>query len=198
MPLRQGCGQMLSVSRRTATFFNKETGLQPDLVVVSPLRRAIQSAMISFPTYTAQTSLLNTPWICHPMCMEQANGNKSEFVSSTKVLNELFPGVDYSLFEKCLVDGNAQELNGREKVSLLESKLDLMGRTDEFLRWIKEREERVIVGKWCTHNIVDGDFKPRPRPLINLHIFISLPPRHSIKPRNLVAFSMCLLAAIRT
>ena len=148
MPLRQGCGQMLSVSRRTATFFNKETGLQPDLVVVSPLRRAIQSAMISFPTYTAQTSLLNTPWICHPMCMEQANGNKSEFVSSTKVLNELFPGVDYSLFEKCLVDGNAQELNGREKVSLLESKLDLMGRTDEFLRWIKEREERVIVGKW--------------------------------------------------
>ena len=137
---------MLSVSRRTATFFNKETGLQPDLVVVSPLRRAIQSAMISFPTYTAQTSLLNTPWICHPMCMEQANGNKSEFVSSSQELKELFPGVDYSLFERSIVHA----LNGREKVSLLESKLDLMGRTNEFLRWIKERDERVIVGKYCT------------------------------------------------
>ncbi|KAL7445598.1 hypothetical protein ACHAXH_007752 [Discostella pseudostelligera] len=142
---QQGCGQMLSVSRRTATFFNKETGLQPDLVVVSPLRRAIQSAMISFPTYTAHTSLLNTPWICHPTCMEQANGNKSEFVSSSNELKELFPGVDYSLFEKSLANGSVSELNGREKVSLLESKMDLMARTDEFVRWIKERDERVIV-----------------------------------------------------
>lgn len=143
---------MLSVSRRTATFFNKETGLQPDLVVVSPLRRAIQSAMISFPTYTAQTSLLNTPWICHPLCMEQANGNKSEFVSSSEVLKELFPGIDYSLFENSVVDGNVQEFNERQKVSLLESKLDLMGRTDLFLRWIKERDERVIVGEYFESN----------------------------------------------
>ena len=147
---------MLSVSRRTATFFNKETGLQPDLVVVSPLRRAIQSAMISFPTYTAHTSLLNTPWICHPMCMEQANGNKSEFVSSSNELKELFPGVDYSLFEKSLVNGSVSELNGRERVSLLESKMDLMARTDEFVRWIKERDERVVVGKLCTSPIINS------------------------------------------
>jgi hypothetical protein len=144
---------MLSVSRRTASFFNKETGLQPDLFVVSPLRRAIQSAMISFPTYTAQTSLLNTPWICHPMCMEQANGNKSEFVSSSQELKELFPGIDYSLFERSIVDGDVHALNGRKKISLLESKLDLMERTNEFLRWIKERDERVIVGKYCTFQI---------------------------------------------
>ena len=81
------------------------------------------------------------------MCMEQANGNKSEFVSSSNELNELFPGVDYSLFENSLVNGSVSELNGRERVSLLESKMDLMARTDEFVRWIKERDERVIVGK---------------------------------------------------
>ena len=136
---------MLNVSRRTATFFNKETGLQPDLVVVSPLRRAIQSAIISFPTYTPQMSLSNTPWICNHMCMEQANGNKSEFVSSSNELKKLFPGIDYSMFEENIIDGDVDELNGRTKVSLLESKLDLMGRTDEFLRWIKNRDERVIV-----------------------------------------------------
>jgi len=142
----KGCGQMLNVSRRTATFFNKTTGLQPNLVVVSPLRRAIQSAIISFPTYTPQASLLNTPsWVCHPSCMELANGNKSEFVSSVKDLKEIFPGIDFSHFEDCLIDGNVDELNGKAKVPLFESKLDLMGRTDEFLSWIKEREERVIV-----------------------------------------------------
>mmetsp|Transcript_38002 Transcript_38002/g.68438 ORF Transcript_38002/g.68438 Transcript_38002/m.68438 type:complete len:358 (+) Transcript_38002:83-1156(+) len=141
----KGCGQMLDISRRTATFFNRDTGLQPDLVVVSPLRRAIQSALISFPYHTAQTSLSNTPWICHPMGMEQANGNKSEFVSSPQELGQMFPGVDFALFEESLVGGDVDELNGRDTVPLFESKIDLMGRTDEFLRWIKEREERVIV-----------------------------------------------------
>jgi len=141
----RGCGQMLDVSRRTATFFNKETGLQPDLVVVSPLRRAIQSALISFPTHAALTSLSNTPWICHPGCMEQANGNKSEFVSSSEDLEQMFPGVDFSLFEESLVNSDVNELNGRERVPLLESKIDLMGRTNDFLAWVKERDERVIV-----------------------------------------------------
>ena len=137
---------MLDVSRQTAVFFNKETGLQPDLVVVSPLRRAIQSAIISFPTYTPQLSLSNTPWICHPLCMEQANGNKSEFVSSSEELKQTFPGVDFTLFDE-MVDGNIDELNEREKVPLFESKVDLMRRTNEFLAWIKKREERVIVAK---------------------------------------------------
>lgn len=151
----RGCGQMLEVSRRTATFFNKDTGLHPDLFVVSPLRRAIQSALISFPTHTSQTSLSNTPWIVHPMVMEQANGNKSEFVSSPHELKQIFPGVDFSVFEQSLTDGGVEELNGRNRVPLFESKIDLMDRTDEFLRWLKERDERVIVGKFqCIYSIL--------------------------------------------
>jgi 2-hydroxy-3-keto-5-methylthiopentenyl-1-phosphate phosphatase len=39
------------------------------------------------------------------------------------------------------------ELNSKEVVPLFENKIDLIGRTDEFVRWIKERDERVIVGK---------------------------------------------------
>lgn len=136
---------MLDVSRRTATFCTKDTGLEPDLVVVSPLRRAVQSALIAFPTHTAQTSLSSIPWICHPMVMEQANGNKSEFVSSHQDLEETFPGVDFSLLKN---GDSIDELNGKAKVPLFESKIDLMSRTDAFLRWIKERDERVIVGKF--------------------------------------------------
>jgi len=79
--------------------------------------------------------------------MEQANGNKSEFVSSSEELEQMFPGVDFSLFEESLVHGDVNELNGRERVPLFKSKIDLMGKTNDFLRWIKERDERVIVGK---------------------------------------------------
>ncbi|KAL9183445.1 hypothetical protein ACHAXT_004301 [Thalassiosira profunda] len=136
----KGCGQMLDVSRRTATFFNSDTGLQPDLFVVSPLRRAIQSALIAFPTHTA-LGLSGTPWVCHPHCMEMANGNKSEFVSPSEELREMFPGVDFSFLE----GSDATNLNGSEKVPLFESKIDLMVRTDIFLRWVQEREEKVIV-----------------------------------------------------
>ena len=139
----KGCGTMLNVSNRTATFFNKETGLRPDLFVVSPLRRAIQSALIAFPHDSPMTSLSGTPWICHPACMEQANGNKSEFVSALEDLEQTFPGVDYGIFQESLSQGDLY--NSKEKVPLFESKIDLMNRTDTFLEWIKEREERVIV-----------------------------------------------------
>jgi broad specificity phosphatase PhoE len=139
----KGCGQMLNVSKRTATFFNKETGLQPDLFVVSPLRRAIQSALIAFPTDAPSISLRSAPWICHPACMEQANGNKSEFVSSPDELEQIFPGIDYGLFSKSLVAGDI--CNSKEKIPLFESKIDLINRTDAFLEWLRGREERVVV-----------------------------------------------------
>jgi broad specificity phosphatase PhoE len=139
----RGCGQMLSVSKRTANFFNKETGLQPDLFVVSPLRRAIQSALIAFPTSSPLASLKATPWVCHPACMEQANGNKSEFVSSSEELEQTFPGIDFDLFNQSLKAGDVY--NSKEKVPLFESKMDLMNRTDAFLEWLKERDERVVV-----------------------------------------------------
>ncbi|EED94262.1 predicted protein [Thalassiosira pseudonana CCMP1335] len=141
----KGCGQMMALSRRTANFFNKETGLKPDLFVVSPLRRAIQSAMIAFPTQTALVSLDNTPWVCNPLLMEQANGHKSEYVSSPQQLEETFPGVNFELLEQMLGGEDVNTLNMKEKVPLFESKIDLMRRSDQFLQWIKERPERVIV-----------------------------------------------------
>ena len=34
-------------ARTTATYFTKESGLSPDLIVCSPLKRALQSAVIA-------------------------------------------------------------------------------------------------------------------------------------------------------
>lgn len=79
--------------------------------------------------------------------MEMANGHKSEFISCPDALKEQFPGIDFSLLEQSLMGGDVAGLNGKERVPLFESKIDLMGRTDAFLRWIKQRDERVIVGK---------------------------------------------------
>jgi len=144
----KGCGQMLALSRQTATYLHKQTSLQPQLIVVSPLRRAIQSALIAFPTQTPMTCLANTPWICHPHVMESANGNKSEFVSDGAVLRDMFPGVEFGLLDRWVereFAGSVEKMNGKEKVPLFENKIDLMGRTEEFLAWLKNRDERVVV-----------------------------------------------------
>ena len=47
------------------------------------------------------------------------------------------------MFKQSLKRGD--EYNSKETVPLFESKIDLMNRTDAFLQWIKERDERVIV-----------------------------------------------------
>ena len=150
----KGCGQMLALSRTTATYFSKESGFTPDLFVTSPLKRALQSAVIAFPTHTPWNCVRNrherSKWICHPYLMERANENKSEYVSDPMELENMFPGVDFSLYRE-LVEGyvnGVEGLNGVERVPLFENKIDLLGRTDEFVRWVKEREERVIVGEW--------------------------------------------------
>ena len=84
--------------------------------------------------------------------MERANGHKSEMRSESAVLKEMFPGVDFGLLQQeenvdgISGGGSGHSSSSTQKVPLFESKIDLMGRTDEFLRWIQEREERVIVG----------------------------------------------------
>eukprot|EP00956_Cyclotella_meneghiniana_P040797 scaffold205273_cov43-Cyclotella_meneghiniana.AAC.1 len=64
--------------------------------------------------------------------MERANENKSEYVSDPMDLENMFPGVDFSLYRQ-LVEGyvnGVEGLNGVERVPLFENKIDLLGRTD--------------------------------------------------------------------
>lgn len=91
--------------------------------------------------------------------MESANGNKSEFVSEGAVLRDMFPGVEFGLLDRWVereFGGSVERMNGKEKVPLFENKIDLMGRTEEFLEWLRNREERVVVGEFylCFYNIL--------------------------------------------
>lgn len=136
----KGCGQVLDLARRTAIFCNDETGLVPELFVVSPLKRAVQSALLSFPSF-APGSVRDTPWICHGDLMERA-GFKADFVSPADELEEFFPGIDYSHYRKTMNPAVVNSLEGR---NIVESKKELLERTNDFLGWIKARDERVIV-----------------------------------------------------
>ena len=52
---------------------------------------------------------------------------------------------------------------------LFENKIDLLGRTDEFGKWMKEREERVIVGELL---ILCCEMRVISKPLFLLTIFL--------------------------
>ena len=123
----------------------------PELVVVSPLKRATITALLSLPQYLP-LSVRNTKWICHPGLMESSNGNNpADMVSSVKELSTLFPGIDYSLLhdqQNSKVQICNDQMKSEGMLSENENKLDLLARADSFLDWLKNREERVIVGQF--------------------------------------------------
>lgn len=136
-------GKALSIARLTAKHAYQENGLTPDLFVVNPLRRTTMTALLAFPQY-APGMIKEKAWICHPLCMEEANGKVSDFVCDPNELKSFFRGIDYSIFEQSF---DREKMNTLTKKPMIESKNDLLQRTDDFMNWIKQREERVITGK---------------------------------------------------
>lgn len=83
-----GVGQSLKTSGKTARYCNNETKLIPQLFVVSPLRCAIETALLSFPYY-APGSIHETQWVCHGACHD------SESIATVDSLETSFPSIDY-------------------------------------------------------------------------------------------------------
>jgi len=83
----KGIGQALSTSGDTAAFCNNDTGLVPELFVISPLRCAAEAALISFP-YHSPHSIHNTKWVCHGGAYDRDSITPVEHIEST------FPGID--------------------------------------------------------------------------------------------------------
>jgi hypothetical protein len=127
-----GAGQALSLARRVSTFCNDETRFLPELVVVAPLRRAIQTALLSFPQYSPHT-VRSVPWICHPA----ATGACYD-VRDLRHLQTDFTGLDYS---PCY----QQAESSMNQVGPTSASIALQ-RADSVLDWIRSREEKVIVG----------------------------------------------------
>jgi len=86
--------------------------------VVSPLRCTTESALLAFP-HSAPGSIHNTPWVCHDKCVDE-DIDFNLLGDDINTLEYEFPGVNYNL-----VKGNSSE---------------------SFASWLKQREEKVIVG----------------------------------------------------
>jgi broad specificity phosphatase PhoE len=147
-----GFGQALSLSKKAAIYCNPNTGLEPELVVVSPFSRVLQTTMLAFPSSNTRN---NTPWICHPALVD-ASGDLSNHPMEISDLQLTFPGMDYSLYddnEKDYENGSTLESTttsthpNSNTTTLLESKEQLLHQADLFVRWLQRRPERVVVGK---------------------------------------------------
>jgi broad specificity phosphatase PhoE len=121
----RGVGQTLNVSRRVATFCNDETGLLPELVVAAPLRRAVDTAMLVFPNYTPE-SVRSIPWLCHPGLTDVDEHDDME--------------------KQHGVPASTGDTN--MDASLVQSKQELLRRSDDFVEWLRNRDEQVVVGKY--------------------------------------------------
>mmetsp|Transcript_27062 Transcript_27062/g.41989 ORF Transcript_27062/g.41989 Transcript_27062/m.41989 type:complete len:335 (+) Transcript_27062:131-1135(+) len=158
----KGMGQVLNLSRTVDTYCNSHTQFFPELFVVSPLRRATQTALMAFPRYAPGHTLRNTKWICNKDVSERSNGYYSDISAPPQALADEFPGIDYSLYRDTYDPVN--DVTG--PLELEETKHDLVKKTGKFLSWVKEREERVIVvsshSYWlqafndCALNFEDG------------------------------------------
>lgn len=120
-------GRLQSMDRRPEASL-----LQPELVVVSPLQRAIQTARISFQDH------LDIPWIAHEGCREELGlllCNKRRKLSEIKHEN---PHIDYSLMQD---EDDSLFYDGRR-----ETALEKADRVYDFLAdFIRNRPEREIV-----------------------------------------------------
>lgn len=125
---RRGIGQTLDLSRKMATFCNDSTRLVPDLIVMAPQQRSLQTALLALPQYGPQ-SVRNSEWICNQDLMLSV-GTRNDLVK----LKIAFPGVDFSLCRD----------------EALQSRDGMLDRTTRFLEWLKGRDDRIIVGTYSS------------------------------------------------
>lgn len=125
----KGIGQALTLSRRMAAFCNEDTHLLPELIVVAPLRKVLQTTFMAFPYDTPAHTIRNVRWVCHPDIVENVSYPPGTIQSA-------FGDIDTSLFS----EERVEKVSENREQSLLQ-------RADSFLDWLSSREERVVVGR---------------------------------------------------
>ncbi|GAX21503.1 hypothetical protein FisN_4Hh566 [Fistulifera solaris] len=131
----KGIGQALTLSRRMAAFCNEDTRLLPELIVVAPLRKVLQTTFMAFPYDTPAHTIRNVKWVCHPDIIEKSS-------VSLRDIKSAFGDIDCSLFS----DDRSEDVCANREESLLQ-------RADSFLNWLNSREERVVVVSGDTASI---------------------------------------------
>jgi hypothetical protein len=129
----RGCGQALDISRTAL-----DAEIVPEMIVVSPLSRVVQTALLSFPHYSPASVRL-TPWICHPSLVCVHSTSRVPF-DQIKGPGRSFPGIDYSL---CYDEYEDPALRQGGPTSCQKSQDALL---DGFVQWLESRPERLVVG----------------------------------------------------
>jgi len=106
--------------------------LTPELLVVSPLRRATETILIAFKDAVSN----GVPVLAHGACREQIGVHTCDRRSSRTDYVETFPKVDVSHVKH---DEDPTSWTQRE------SKLELAQRAHDFLLWLLQRPETEIV-----------------------------------------------------
>jgi len=147
----RGYGKALDIARA----LDVVADLKPELVLTSPLRRATQTAVLSLSRCHPSRSIREVKWICHPLIAEESGISYSDITSSPDDLESEFGRhIDYSLHRMSYrpVDENNIQLRTASK----ETKDELERRAIDFIKWVKGRDEKVIVGELILFtNIVD-------------------------------------------
>lgn len=104
------------------------------LLVVSPMKRTIQTALGSFPHLTEKF-----PWVACEHCREQSGAHPCDRRRPISELKELFPKIDFSEIESDVDPLYPKYGDVREPIA------DLNQRNKEFLMWIASRPEREII-----------------------------------------------------
>eukprot|EP00565_Helicotheca_tamesis_P004781 CAMPEP_0185735678 /NCGR_PEP_ID=MMETSP1171-20130828/25922_1 /TAXON_ID=374046 /ORGANISM="Helicotheca tamensis, Strain CCMP826" /LENGTH=292 /DNA_ID=CAMNT_0028406065 /DNA_START=161 /DNA_END=1039 /DNA_ORIENTATION=- len=130
-PLTQkGRNQARLIQPRIATLPNK-----PELVVLSPNCRAIQTGLIAFQELLPPTNS-NVPFLAHEMVREENGVHTCDKRRPTSQAAAEFPQVDFSLIE---TEEDVIFRNDRR-----ETKMEIGERIYKFMEWLADRPERHV------------------------------------------------------
>eukprot|EP00729_Bicosta_minor_P021960 gene21960-31731_t len=123
----KGEGQARELQARTAT-------LAPELLVVSPMRRATQTGLMAFHKHVSEDKTL--PVIANDLCHETGGKHTCDKRLSKTKLSSIYPMIDYSQI------GEEDPLWGDGLTR--EDKLSICTRAAKFLEWLKARPEKHV------------------------------------------------------
>jgi broad specificity phosphatase PhoE len=122
---------------------NEKVSMNTKLVVVSPMRRTIQTATLSFPHLIG-----NIPWIAHENLRERCGIFPCNSRSTKLDLSRYFPHVDFSLITNDQ-DPLHEKFDDPKKITR-EPVEHVNQRAEEFLNWLAKRDEdEIIVVSHC-------------------------------------------------
>lgn len=128
---KEQCAQLKASIRGTSVWgFDKPLNL--DLVVVSPMTRTLETAIISLGSPNSPGA---PPFIANEYCRERISGSMCDGRRSVKELERDFPGVDFSLIEH---DQDWMFHNTKETDEMCQE------RAVKFLQWLCSRPETRI------------------------------------------------------